>query len=1194
MRQLLRAFRYGVFALGMNTFLAGAAHSQNAPTPPAFDYTGSLFGYYQINEPAPEGALFPVRLFLERRGQHPDRLLVGMGDNFGPEFRASIQPPTIAGRPECRVPPYAGYYPSAIYKSEDRYPPVDYVDCDNVAKFMLAARYDALVPGREDFLYSATWLRRIAVGFQQYPNASSHPLILAANLRINWTVEGAALDAYTALKSSCPLFLAHDNKLFSNEVSCSPGASVAPDTLSTIEKHGQSIGNPSIKESLTSDQVTQVDQQDIESLSLFLSEQKDVGYTIVDRMGIRSLVIGVVGPETMSAVSPNNLYVCSNPMAKGDNVRSATLDRCGSRSQHFESGKGRLVGNVKVLDPLQTVVAILRGFDGLSAGAGIAPFDRVVLMAQMPRTEAEEMAAELRKQLQRYKVQAAPILVLSEAQQDHASPYLSLDYDRQNLIPVLTPHPAYNNADHQLDNPVSTASIGFFPKGGQDNPEATAHLSNQPFLVPLVNGLGKGPPSTTQGLLLERLALLNSDAANTLFNPVTPKCNTDPHLQSSSADREECKAALSQFLLRRIQVESRADAVFLEHRDIFFEPLPAGYDDYTMCPAKFQSDPSAGFVPDPRCALGVALDRVLWKGDMEQRAMIAGKDIVSMLKTAKQLSDSEKNLAAKDVSGQWLTTFGIVKPGAPPTPSAGVNATKAPDSRTFSIPVDSTCTVAPGAGSPDSSYCINGTPIVSDAAYSIATSDNIVADAAIYKVLQSSVPDYVRHPDYFLTTLIAESLFMQPDTQVVSGTKQKSLLLTAEAQQQSRPLYHVDFAKVVAGYSNRAPEGGNSYVAANFQGAANSAASTPSQSELDLESQSRFSIDLPIHLRSIDKVLPRGIKLTSFGVQDDFEYDHSTTGNITGKPVNGIYALDSFSVGGFLQFRLWDVRWKGMLPYLSVPSASKSLPRALLVIAPRQFQTQVNGGYLFFSYSGSNCSLTTSPCEYTLHLPKTNSYFDRVGLRLESGGGPWWKVDRGSYAEVGFEAGSQQSVLSGLTLISNGIPYTCEANTGVSISQCFTNYGKINKNFTIDVNTQAVLPIPTTRLNLEGGYWDIHLQKGLLKTADKSGPGINVTVDTKGDWFSPKSAGRTLSTAQVYAIPLAAAINFPIFRNFSLSPTYSVFLYQAQVTGAKLQTNTFSIAAKWYFAHDASVPPSRQLVFQGPASSDQTKTAKMK
>ncbi|HEX4148999.1 MAG TPA: hypothetical protein VHY20_08425 [Pirellulales bacterium] len=69
------------------------------------DYTGSLLGYYrmEIGESTPAGeaaltgevrpTLEPVRQFLAYRASAPgkDRLLLGMGDNFGPEFGAALQ-----------------------------------------------------------------------------------------------------------------------------------------------------------------------------------------------------------------------------------------------------------------------------------------------------------------------------------------------------------------------------------------------------------------------------------------------------------------------------------------------------------------------------------------------------------------------------------------------------------------------------------------------------------------------------------------------------------------------------------------------------------------------------------------------------------------------------------------------------------------------------------------------------------------------------------------------------------------------------------------------------------------------------------------------------------------------------------------------------------------------------------------------
>ena len=61
------------------------------------------------------------------------------------------------------------------------------------------------------------------------------------------------------------------------------------------------------------------------------------------------------------------------------------------------------------------------------------------------------------------------------------------------------------------------------------------------------------------------------------------------------------------------------------------------------------------------------------------------------------------------------------------------------------------------------------------------------------------------------------------------------------------------------------------------------------------------------------------------------------------------------------------------------------------------------------------------------------------------------------------------------------------------------------------------------------------------------------------------------------------------------SPTYTTFFYRNQgAPSHSLVTNTFAETAKWYFARDAAVPIWQQLWFRGPASFDQTKSAKMK
>lgn len=124
------------------------------------------------------------------------------------------------------------------------------------------------------------------------------------------------------------------------------------------------------------------------------------------------------------------------------------------------------------------------------------------------------------------------------------------------------------------------------------------------------------------------------------------------------------------------------------------------------------------------------------------------------------------------------------------------------------------------------------------------------------------------------------------------------------------------------------------------------------------------------------------------------------------------------------------------------------------------------------------------------------------------------------------------------------------------------------------------------------GTGDVHLQKSLLKQSGQYG--ISLSLDSKGDWFYSRPAGETLSTQTRYAFPITTSVNFPVLRNFSLSPTYTAFFYENQVAGRTITVNTFSITAKWFYDRDSRVPLLKQLLFKGPASQDQTKRAKMK
>jgi hypothetical protein len=154
------------------------------------------------------------------------------------------------------------------------------------------------------------------------------------------------------------------------------------------------------------------------------------------------------------------------------------------------------------------------------------------------------------------------------------------------------------------------------------------------------------------------------------------------------------------------------------------------------------------------------------------------------------------------------------------------------------------------------------------------------------------------------------------------------------ALQEDRSLVHLDFAKQAAGFNIRHPEGGNT-AAAGFQGVTDTRPSQPNQQELDLETMSRLSSDI------LTQSNPHSF---SVGVQTDVEYDRSAHGNLTVKPVNASYALNNFSVGGFIQKR---VPFWGDAKTTDGNWASRELPRTLFVQTPYQYQQQLTGNFLF-------------------------------------------------------------------------------------------------------------------------------------------------------------------------------------------------------------------------------------------------------
>ena len=1239
------------------------------------DYTGSLYGYYRMeyNE-SDQNHLPPVKRFLDYRNADSSRLLLSMGDNFGPEFGAAIQienlntpDPSKGGcnLPQTIDPATKETRPESLYKDDARVAPR--ADCDNVLNFLMHAGFRAVVPGSQDFMYTAQWLRMSALLLsdagrdpkqnEMIGNFDHKTYLIAANLRI--TLKGGG-------GTHCPLLFSQ-NPLERNTFRCvGDASSPEPEPLDWLgrldrlarnggsnptvsalqmlasESAAQAQGRPiqlselvrdeiSILHSawglryhipalssgekskqaqtgsqvLTAEQVSDLadklkamsdcpapvntgDQAEMcayvsrlidilnsmktvlappgnnldagatqqtgagrkgVGASLILTdterdaaihgllrtvaiEEKDIGYTVAQTAdGNNVLIVGLTGQSTMNAVSQTNIRLC----AGAHKDPASAFGVCGDRET---PGSGTAVAT----DPVPITEAIVRGAELLAADRNQRPFDKIVVMAQMPHTEAEVLSERVSTLLKNDRAHFHIDVVLSEAESGYGTPQLSLSYPasakRDFPAPVVAPIPSYNSQTGDYPGKVSRLTLD----SPADMSFSIANESDGIFAPPPV----RGSSPTTIALLSQLMAQLGK-------SPTTPSiAGTDPASKAEFA------------LLNDLEKASRpnADVVLLQSRDVELDAIGPGYSGYEVCADETDH-------PD-LCKLRVALDRIFWKGDYLEYVAVTGRSLKSMLAVSENQMAQQAQLADTGVTQEWLISYGIVQ-------STLANVTEInQNNEPLWIPVDPSCN---GDAAGKTTYCIGGTPVSDDSYYWLLTSDQLAQDKAVYGTLQSLPPLNHQRTDVYITAPLSHYLFnslREAAPQVAAlapATGPAEKVITAQNQQfQQMPLWQIDFAKVIASFTSRAPVGGNTTVA-GFQGVSDARASAPSSQELDLELASRITGTFFKPGGSA-----KALASLSVGEQTAFSYDRALIGNLTGRPINPSYSLNNLTEGAFLQIRLHAMKSDN-----SVRSV-RSLPRSLLVFTPRQYQVEINTPYLFFPYSAGASG------ELTVQLPRVSGWTDRAGFRREFGNNrPSSRFWGGSYYEAGMEFSQQSGVLSSITLQdipASGTPpapVTCTVQANITLQNCFTA-----AKFVINGTTRATAAVKT--LHTPGLYWTFHFQNRLFGSTP--GKQISLVTDSSGDYFFGRPPSAELPTQTEYDIPLSLALALPSIGNLTFAPTYTGFYYKPQRSGSRLEENSFSIAARWYFARDSRVPLRRQIPLTGPSSADQTHTGK--
>jgi len=995
-------------------------------------------------------------------------------------------------------------------------------------------------------------------------------------------------------------------------------------------------------------------------LHLIFNEQQDAGFTIATLPGgQRVLIIGVMGKETMQEVAPGffrvypDFYDCRNPTSRSDAAAAQTSsnpvcklkeklypalgDTFKNSSLAREAIKNNDPYQITVGDPLIAAEAVLRAVWANEQREG-RTIDRTILMAQMPATEAEEVATQLRYDFADSKkdlfeghdlsLRPRVDLVLSEAQDEHISGNQVAEINPLRSTVVLSPPLAYDSIAKPKWYPPSIATLSplvdpEIPHGIQirntlgyiDDSSAVAPR-NAAAAVPLRVATTKeqepedDPTSKASNLSLST----HTTAATLLESVIETELPTDgitaPRLDDLLTPWKQCDSlkdeaqkncqnqVLTNYLLHTLQIHYKTSAAMLKRRDFWFDNLASGYDGYEFCDHWAGSDDRNA---KAYCRLHVALDRVLWRGDYAVRVLVDGTTLASVLKSSSQATAIETTRLANDLHEEWLSTFGLVS--TPPTNL--VAAASGPGS--FSLPGVSDCNITPdpplgkkSAAPTPPPYCVDGFAIAPDAAYWIATSAQLAEDQSTYKDIQTFtqtgsthfVADTEKSPtgrnETFLTTAIAEEIIPnQPPHNVKSASVALAALPNAnsvqddlariEAASQKRALMQLDISKFAAGYTFTAPSIDDTDLGNDLSGVSNTQAATLHSTELDLESTAR-AITAPIPWQRL-----------AFGLQNDFEFDHKRTGNTGGKPATVTYQLNSENVGAFAQIHILQ-NFGGKSDISPSILGPRNLPRFYWVIAPYQYQRQIVGSPLDFSY-------LTPPYTLTVTVPISDGFNWKSGLRFEAGGlKQAWAPDSGSYVEIGPEYVIQNHILYSISMpdlidLSNPVTTDCSnpclVTAGTSITTAVQNYYKDN-NQTLSGSSNLV---PLTRTVHAGGfYWTAHVQKVINKAKTYS-----FSFDTAGDSYL--IPGYTLSTQTRYAINNKLAFNMNFLGNLSFSPTYSVFNFENQGEPAKrisVNTTSLEVMLKWYYGRDTQSPAFRLLWFTGPKSGDQTTSTKMK
>ncbi len=603
------------------TLLTSAAEGETWGPPaganPAYSviYTGRLFGYFRfpdIQTSGDRGCPDPARTPLPRQVElfratlermRADRQsLVSMGENFAPELLARAVKNTTPGTPH-----YGEMVSKDVLSGEE-----GKLASDNVACFLRLMKFDAIVPGQQDFYYGPERLRQIANFLAMPAQGEYRPVrMISANLVIGSSLrDGGSPRPDNALPADIKQALGENAP-----VRFDLPSRVLP-WLRTVTATGEQR-NADVYDCLA-------DPADPRNFQLPLA----VGSRCTP---LRKTEEGVVGFGAGSLQAGSNHALCAvyltgglrtshcqlfsveypffeagpyfAPADRGSAVVFGALDPAlvgyiGQLNDVWVNTDTRFDTRAEVTDPVEALREALTLCDSDSNCRG----RRKILLAQMPNDRAAQLAAKLK----------SFDMVIARPDQEHATGDESSHRRGANNRPyLLTPGITF---DANRDEPLGTnlRRADYYVEADDQ------FVTNQIYDVTLPSHV-KEPCRT---------CALSAEVAKATAQPAGP----------ASAK------AYEQLALSAMQKFCASDIALLQQRDVF-GAFPKAVE---LWPTELRASPQQ------------LLDETLWKGDFAFCVPVQGSTLKKVLRESAEYEKQDRDDLSMTVEkGRGLSTLGI-------------------------------------------------------------------------------------------------------------------------------------------------------------------------------------------------------------------------------------------------------------------------------------------------------------------------------------------------------------------------------------------------------------------------------------------------------------------------------------------------------------------------------------------------------